>query len=70
MSSKYEFIDAEKADYSIVKMCEWLGVSRSGFYEWRDRPDSATTERRVVITGLVRSLFDEFEGRYGGVVYL
>ncbi len=65
MSSKYEFIDAEKADYSIVKMCEWLGVSRSGFYEWRDRPDSDTTERRVVITGLVRSLFDEFEGRYG-----
>jgi hypothetical protein len=38
----YEFIDAEKdavteageKKYSVVKMCDWLGVSTSGFYEW------------------------------------
>ena len=29
MSAKYEFIDAQKAQYAIVKMCEWLGVSGS-----------------------------------------
>ena len=38
MSSKYEFIDAEKALYPVVKMCEWMMVSTSGFYEWRGRP--------------------------------
>jgi putative transposase len=34
VSAKFEFIDAQKAQYAIVKMCEWLGVSTSGFYEW------------------------------------
>jgi putative transposase len=43
VSARYELIDAEKATvtaagavkYSIVKMCQWLGVSSSGYYEWR-----------------------------------
>ena len=30
VSAKYEFIDAQKAQYAIVKMCRWLGVSTSG----------------------------------------
>lgn len=65
MKSKFEFIDAEKANYAITKMCQWLGVSRSGFYDWRDRPDSATAERRATLTELVVALFNEFEQRYG-----
>jgi hypothetical protein len=28
-------------------MCAWLGVFTSGYCEWRTRPDSATTRRRV-----------------------
>ena len=65
MSSKYEFIDGEKANYKIVKMCAWLAVSRSGFYEWRDRPLSATAERRAYLTGRIVALHAEFEERYG-----
>ena len=65
MSAKYELVDAEKANYKIIKMCDWLGVSRSGYYEWRDRPLSGTAERRAEITKLVVKIFDEFEQRYG-----
>lgn len=65
MSSKYEFIDGEKANYPITKMCAWIGVSRSGFYEWRDRPASATAERRAALTVLVREIFDANDGTYG-----
>jgi len=65
VSEKYELIDAEKAIYPIVKMCVWLGVARSGFYEWRDRPLLATAEQRAEIPGLVCAVVDEFEERYG-----
>ena len=53
MSSKYEFIDGEKANYPLVKMCDWMGVSRSGFYEWRGRSDSATARRRQMLAVVV-----------------
>jgi putative transposase len=65
VSSKYEFIDGEKANYPITKMCAWIGVSRSGFYEWRDRPASATAERRAALTELIREIFDANDGTYG-----
>jgi len=65
VSSKYEFIDGEKANYPIVKMCRWAGVSKSGFYEWRDRPASATAERRALLGVRIVEIFNESEQTYG-----
>lgn len=65
MSSKYEFIDGEKAFYPVVSMCRWAGVSRSGFYEWQHRSDSATAQRRAVLAVKVREVFDWSNSTYG-----
>ena len=65
MSAKFAFIDAEKAPYSIVKMCAWMGVSTSGFYEWRDRPASATARRRDRLATLIAWIFTDSDGTYG-----
>lgn len=65
MSAKYELIDAEKASYPLVKLCAWLGVSRSGFYEWRGRPDSATATRRKRLTAYIRAAFEASDATYG-----
>jgi putative transposase len=46
-------------------MCAWLSVSRSGFYAWRARPESATAERRGRLKVLVREIFDASDGTYG-----
>ncbi len=65
MSSKYEFIDGEKADYPLQSMCRWLGVSRSGFYEWRGRPASATARRRFWLAVQVAKALHAGRGAYG-----
>ena len=65
MTDKFAFIDAEKAMFPIVKMCVWLEVSTSGFYEWRGRPTSATAQRRQRLTALIRAIFEESDSTYG-----
>jgi putative transposase len=74
VSEMFEFIDAEYAagltvnttkTPSITKMCGWLEVSRSGFYEWRDRPLSATARRCEELKLVIVKSFDESDGTYG-----
>jgi len=73
VSARYEFIDGEKActtdsgrlKYTMVKMCEWLEVSTSGFYEWLSRPASATATRRDYLKLLIEKAFADSDGTYG-----
>jgi putative transposase len=65
VTAKFEFIDAEKANYPVLLACAWLGVSRSGYYEWRDRPASATATRRERLALLIRTVFTDSDGTYG-----
>ena len=65
MSEKYAFIDAGYATVAadtaaaptVTRMCEWLQISKSGFYEWRSRPESATAKRREMLKTKIRALF-------------
>ncbi|WP_176728432.1 IS3 family transposase [Planobispora rosea] len=46
-------------------MCTWLEVSRSGYYEWRTRPASATAHRRALLAALVAEIFADSHETYG-----
>jgi putative transposase len=58
-------IDAEKANYPVVWMCRLLGVSRSTFYAWCNRVETASAARRRELAGHVRRVFDAARGTYG-----
>ena len=67
--SKYEFIDSQRNDPAntnpVVRMCRWLAVSTSGFYNWLSRPQSATAARREQLAERVRHYFEASGGTYG-----
>jgi putative transposase len=46
-------------------MCRWLVVSRSGFHEWRKRPESATAKRRELLKVKIKALFEANNEEYG-----
>lgn len=62
---KYAFIQTQVGAYPVAKMCRWLAVSTSGYYEWRTRPDSASQLRRRRLAVHVRAVFDDSDGTYG-----
>lgn len=59
-------IDIEKANFAIGRMCDLLGVSRSGFYKWAARQggDPSERERR---TEQLRVKIRRFHAESGGV---
>lgn len=46
-------------------MCCWAGVSESGFYAWRRKPESETVRRRAALAVEVQRVFDESNSIYG-----
>lgn len=74
MTGKYSFIDAGYADTpgedagdapTIMQMCGWLGVSRSGYYDWKSRPESAAARRRELLKIKIGALFEANNEEYG-----
>ncbi|MDF5755251.1 IS3 family transposase [Spongiactinospora sp. TRM90649] len=62
---KFSLIHAEEANFGLPMMCRLLGVSRSGYYEWRDRPMSAGKRRREDLKPLVEEVFADSGRTYG-----
>ena len=62
---KFPFIAAERAHHSLSLLCRCLRVTRSGFYAWRRRPESAHAKRDRQLKVLVRASFDASKQRYG-----
>jgi putative transposase len=51
---KYRFIRSQRTQHRVAVMCRVLEVSRSGYYDWVDRPESSRTKRHRNLTVKIR----------------
>lgn len=63
--SCYRLIETERASFSVPLMCRMLGVSRSGYYDWRSRPPSQRQRADATLTEKIRQIRDRSRRTYG-----
>ncbi len=51
--------------FAVTAVCEILGVSRSGFYTWRDETETNREREDRVLVPLVCEVFWRHKRRYG-----
>ncbi|ECC2381338.1 IS3 family transposase, partial [Listeria monocytogenes] len=52
-------------NYSIKKLCQLAGVSRSGYYKWKKREASATEVATEVLANHIKRIFEESDYTFG-----
>jgi len=65
VTERYELINRQEGLYLISSMCRWSGVSKSGYYSWRDRPQSQTAIRREELRVMIKNIIEDSDGTYG-----
>jgi putative transposase len=61
----YRFIHAEKANHRIARLCQVLGVARSGYYAWCRREPSRRSRADQLLTARIRTIHQQSRATYG-----
>ena len=61
----YAFVEAQKANRRISRMCRTLKVSKSGFYGWRERGPSARARADALLSEKIVRIRTDSRQTYG-----
>ncbi len=61
---KFGFIDANRA-WPVAAQCRVLGVSRAGYYAWRERQPSKRERKDAHLRVVIREVFERSRRTYG-----
>jgi len=62
---KYGFIHEHRHLFPIIRMCQVLGVSENGYYNWRKRGKSQRKQDDDSLTERIKDAYDTNRGVYG-----
>lgn len=62
---RYRFIDAHRREHAVVAMCRVLGVSKAGYYAWRDRAPSKRELSNRRLAAEIRTVHQRSRRTYG-----
>lgn len=61
----FAFIEAEKAEWPVGVQCDVLGVSRSGYYAWKGRPEAPRAAEDAELLAEIKAAHKAGRGNYG-----
>jgi putative transposase len=64
-SERFEFIERYRKNFKVTFLCDWLKVSRSGFYAWRIRTVSLRDAEDKALTAKIVQIHKDSRGTYG-----
>jgi len=64
---RYQFMQDQYPAHCLARLCAALGVSRSGYYAWRRRPESARHCADRQLLAAIEALHTRMRGRYGAI---
>ena len=62
---KYEFIRQHRKEHKVIRLCDVMEVSTSGFYDWLDRPESERSRENRRLTEKIRHYHQQSREIYG-----
>ena len=62
---KYAFMQANREEFDVKRMCKVLQISRSGYYDWAGREESKRSQQDRVLLKEIRKIHQETKEAYG-----
>ena len=62
---KYAFMQEQREEFELKRMCQVLQVSRSGYYDWARRQESNRSQRDRTLLKEIRKVHEETKEAYG-----
>ena len=64
---KHEFVQLNRLEFPMKKMCQMLKISRSGCYNWKNKEPGNRYKENLIMLNKIKVIYAENKCRYGSI---